>query len=212
MATMPVNPRPRQVSVADWFDTDAGRALAAAQSAMLCQRLAERPHLPLLWCGPAPGWPAVRPPAPRLIALYGNGQHWRGDLQAELPLPLASASVGTVVLQHPAAVCAAPLLADCQRVLLPGGVVLLTVGRRVCASRVLHPGLPLWAAPAGGWRSLLASNGLQLRAVHRFGSGLQLASACVVLEAEKRTLAPIGPRPTRRLTVQVASRQRLKVT
>ena len=212
MATMPVNPRPRQVSVADWFDTDAGRALAAAQSPLLFQRLAERPHLPLLWCGPAPGWPAVRPPGPRLIALHGDGQHWRGDLQAVLPLPLATASVGTVVLQHPPAGCAALLLADCQRMLLPGGVLLLTVGRRVCASRVLHPRLPLWAAPAGGWRCLLANNGLQLRAVHRFGGDLQLASACVVLEAEKRTLAPVGACPTRRLAVQVASRKRLKVT
>ena len=107
---------------------------------------------------------------------------------------------------------AAGLLADCQRLLLPGGVLLLVVGRRVCTSRVLHPGLPLWAAPPGGWRRQLADQGLLLRAVHRFGNDLQLSSACVVLEAEKRTLAPIGPRPTRKLAVQVASRQSLKVT
>jgi hypothetical protein len=116
------------------------------------------------------------------------------------------------VLQHPPAQHAAALLADCQRLLLPGGVVLLVAGRRVCTSRVLHPGLPLWAAPSGGWRGLLADNGLQLRAVHRFNNGSPLSGACVVLEAEKRTLAPIGPRPIRRLAVQVASRQRLKVT
>lgn len=209
---MPADPRPRQVSVADWFDTDAALALAAAQSPLLLRCLASRPHQPMLWLGPGAGWPAPRPQIARLLALHGDGRRYAGDLCATLPLPLANASIGTLVLQHPPAPHAAALLADCQRLLLPGGVVLLVVGRRVCTSRVLHPGLPLWAAPAGGWRGLLADNGLQLRAVHRFDPGLPLSGACVVLEAEKRTLAPIGPRPIRRLAVQVASRQRLKVT
>lgn len=212
MANMPADPRPRQVSVADWFDTEAGLALARAQSSLLLQCLAQRPHQPLLWCGPGRGWPAQRPASARLLALHGDGLRWAGDLQARRPLPLANASIGTVVLQHPPATMAAGLLADCQRLLLPGGVLLLVVGRRVCTSRVLHPGLPLWAAPPGGWRRQLADQGLLLRAVHRFGNDLQLSSACVVLEAEKRTLAPIGPRPTRKLAVQVASRQSLKVT
>jgi len=186
--------------------------MATAQSGLLLQCLARRPHLPVLWLAPHPGWPVRQHPCGRSIVLHGNGQQWRGDLQAALPLPLANASIGTIVLQHPPAAQAAALLADCQRLLLPGGVLLLVVGRRMCPGRVLHPGLPLWAAPAGGWRGALAASGLQLRAVHRFGKGLQLSDACVALEAEKRTLAPIGPRPIRRFAVQVASRQRLKVT
>lgn len=212
---MPAAPRPRQASVADWFATGAGCALGQAQLPLLESLLAQRPHQPLLWLSPDPGWPLASPSLPRVVRLQPGGDGYAGDLLARLPLPLASASLGTVVLQHPPVDEARALLADCARLLLPGGVLLLAVCRGMHPQRMLHPTLPLWRQPRPGWRTLLAAHGLQLRASHVLPSPLPaaLAAACVVLEAEKRTLAAIGPRPVPRLATQpAAGRQRLKVT
>jgi SAM-dependent methyltransferase len=210
---MPAAPPPRQASVADWFETSAAKLLERAQFTVLQRQLSQRPNWPVLWLSPAAGWLAERPAGARLICLERIGPRWQGDLECALPLPLASQGIGTVVLQHPCQAQAAQLLAECSRVLLPGGVLLLVVGRRLHPARLLCPRHALWASPAGGWRAMLAGNGLTLRGVHRIGpGGLQPQHACVVLEAEKRTLAPVGPTATRRLTVQVATRHSLKVT
>lgn len=180
---------------------------------MLQLLLSRRPHWPVLWLSPAAGWLPARPDGARLICLHRQGRHWAGDLRCGLPLPLASESVGTLVLPHPQQAQLLPLLEESRRVLLPGGVLLLVAGRVLHPARLLCPRHPLWVRPRGGWRHLLAAHGLSMRAVHPVGpGGLQPRHACVVLEAEKRTLAPVGPTATRRLTVQVATRQSLKVT
>lgn len=214
MATMPAALRPRQANVAEWFATQAGQALALAQLPHLQALLASRPHQPLLWLSPCQAWPAQAPGKARCVWLHRFGPDWAGDLRGQLPLPLASASIGTVLVQHPEPAGAAELLGDCARLLLPGGVLLLVVGRGMHPQRVLHPGLPLWRQPRPAWRRLLASNGLVLRGCHRLEAGAlgSLAGACVVLEAEKRTQALIGPRPVPRLVTQPAGRQCLKVT
>ena len=213
MATMPAAPRPRQASVADWYATDAGCSLGQSQHSTLRQLLAQRPHQPLLWLAPAPGWGMGEPCLPRTLLLHRQADGWAGELVARLPLPLASASFGTVVLQHPAPDAAAALVADCARLLLPGGVLLLVGCRGMHPQRMLHPTLPLWRQPRPGWRRLLALNGLLLRGSHALPPPHPgLAAACVVLEAEKRTQALVGPRPVPRLAVQPTGRHSLKVT
>lgn len=210
---MPAAPRPRQASVADWFETSAACALAQAERELLLPQLALRPSWPVLWLMPAAGWAPQRSAVARLIGLQQRAGQWRGDLVCRLPLPMAAQSVGTVVLQHPGAGMAEALLEDVARLLLPGGVLLLAVARAQHPARLLCPGHVLWQGPAGGWRAGLAAHGLRLRQVHRIGPrGLKPEHACVVLEAEKRTVAPVGPQATRRLAVQVATRHSLKVT
>lgn len=190
------------------------RALARAERELILPQLALRPSWPVLWLSPCAGWLAQPQAIARLIALDHRAGQWHGDLACRVPLPLAGQSVGTVVLQHPGAVMAAALLEDVSRLLLPGGVLLLAVARPQHPARLLCPGHVLWQRPAGGWHAALAGNGLRLRQVHRIGPrGLKPEHACVVLEAEKRTVAPVGPQATRRLAVQVATRHSsLKVT
>lgn len=211
---MPAASRPRQASVAEWFATEQGRRLDDLQSRAVAERLPQRPSQPLLWLAPHPQWPACRPPGPRVVCLQDAGGQWCGDLHAGLPLPLSSASFGTVVVQMPDRSRGQALLAEVERVLLPGGLVWLLVGSPAHPARLLHPQHRLWDAPPGGWRTALRGAGLQLRQVQRLGpAGLALESATVLLEAEKRTLAAIGPRPARPLVPRLASRSiRTKVT
>jgi len=141
------------------------------------------------------------------MCLHDTGSSWAGDLRGELPLPLLGESFGTVVLQHPAREQALELLAETHRLLLPGGVMWLLVGAAAHPARLLHPQHRLWDAPAGGWRQALKQSSWHLRDVQRLGTtGLGLESASVLLEVKKRTVAPIGPRPTRRFVAQMASR------
>lgn len=65
--------------------------------------------------------------APRLLPgmrLHVDGASWRGAIRCALPLPIASESLGTVILQHVAHLHDArsgALLAECARALVPGG-------------------------------------------------------------------------------------------
>lgn len=207
MATMPAAPRPRQASVAEWFATEQGLRLENIQAQAVAERLPERPALPLLWLSPHADWPRQRPVVPRLLCLHATPPGWCGDLEGTLPLPLLGESFGTLVLQHPARDDALSMLAEAHRLLLPGGVMWLMVGAATHPARLLHPQHRLWDAPPGGWRQVLRQSGWHLRGIQRLGpAGLGLESASVLLEVEKRTVAMIGPRPTRRLVTQMASR------
>lgn len=65
--------------------------------------------------------------APRRLPgmrLHVDGASWRGAIRCALPLPIASESLGTVILQHVAHLHDArsgALLAECARALVPGG-------------------------------------------------------------------------------------------
>ena len=115
--------RPRRDGAA-WFATTAGDAVLRSEAEAIRRALAQRPGQPWLWlaAGPAP----AEQDGPGLV-LNGTGERLDGALRCALPLPLASESVGTVVVQHLGDICdeTALLFAECQRVLVPGGCLWL---------------------------------------------------------------------------------------
>jgi len=203
---MPALPSLRQATHASWFDTEPARALYRLEQQLLLPRLAELPAKGWLWVGPSAGW-LDAPLAGPGLQLYRTGAGYQGDVRCALPLPLPNESLNLVVLQHVTAADAAALLAECERVLMPGGRLFLTslnpfspfrthwrrhgmVVRTPQRLRQLlsRAGLecedtrylgPLWQAPGHGQRSLAP-----------------LRAACL-FAAEKRSLAMTGLRPLR---------------
>lgn len=121
MATMPpLSATGQPETPRDWFRTDAGLVLLESERPTLTRALAERPALPWLWLGPVEEVTRVEGDGLHLVA-SGNG--WAGGVRCGLPLPLASESIGVVVLQHVAArgQGGRTLFAECARALAPGG-------------------------------------------------------------------------------------------
>jgi len=202
---MPATPSPRQASVASWFDTEPAHLLRDLEQLALEPLLASHPVNPWLWIAPTPAWlDAVTLPGQGL-RLYRNAQGYTGDVSCALPLPFPNESVNAIVLQHVTARDAEQLIAECERVLMPGGRLWLSTlnpfspfrrqwrqhGLVVRTPQRLRHTLeqaglacddlawlgPLWRDRAPGPRSVAA-----------------LRAACL-FSAEKRTLALPGPTP-----------------
>ena len=162
---------------AAWFATAAGMAVLGSESEAIQRALAQRPGQPWLWlaAGPAP----VGPDGPGLV-LNGTGERLEGALRCALPLPLASESVGTVVVQHLGDICGETdlLFAECQRVLVPGGCLWLF------ALNPLAPYRWRWTRQGPGarepvsWRRRLRGAGLRPEAVsHGLGPRWRIEQA-----------------------------------
>src|SRR5690606_18475697 len=125
MATMPLRSRPGQPDAAQaWFASSEGSALLDSERAAIVGALSERPAQHWLWLAPLP---PERTDGGRGLALYPRGGRFAGDVACSLPLPLPSATFGTVVLQH-VAMPGGPgsaLLEEVERLLMPGGRLLL---------------------------------------------------------------------------------------
>lgn len=180
---------------------------------MLCQlelqyllpRLAEHPVTPWLWLAPTAAWAAMPDLPGRGLRLHREGAGYAGDTRCGLPLPLPSESVNAIVLQHVTARDAEQLIAECERVLMPGGWLWLST---------LNPFSP--------YRRQWRQHGLVVRSPQRLRHTLERAGlACAKIDylgpmwrdhapdqrslpplraaclftAEKRTLALPGPTP-----------------
>lgn len=210
MATMPLRSRSGQPDAAQaWFASSEGAALLQSERDAIAGALAERPAQHWLWLAPLP---PERPEGGRGVALYPRGGRFGGDVACGLPLPLPSEAFGTVVLQHVAMPAAAgsALLEEVERLLLPGGRVLLFGLNPLSPYRWRWRGHGLRAAEPLSWRRLLRRAGLEPGAVsegmgprwepvadarRQDGAGLR---AAYLLRADKRSL-PLTPIRRRRL-------------
>jgi SAM-dependent methyltransferase len=214
MATMPApSPTGQPALPAAWFGTPAGGALLASEAAQCQAILNESRGLPWLWLAPlSPGAGDIRPQG-RGLRLCAAERGWAGDAQCALPLPLAGESIGTVILQHslPAGSAGSELLAECARVLVPGGRLVLFALNPLAPYRWHWRGSGLQGAEPLTWRRRLREAGLQPELLSQgIGPGWRPAvsprpqagvglRAAYLLRAEKRTLPLTPVRERRRL-------------
>lgn len=212
---MPIfNLHPPTAGAGIWFDTAVGQCVLDSERGVIAAVFAERPLLSFLWLAPtgeAPldaagggGEPGAWPE--RGLALGSVDDGWSGQVRCGLPLPLASESVGTVVLQHVVRSDSHghALLTECARVLVPGGRLLLFALNPLSAYRWHWRGSGLRATEPMTWRRRLRDTGLQAQVVSQGvgpswqprvvaqlqrGPGLR---AAYVVRAEKRAI-PLTP-------------------
>lgn len=172
----------------------------------LLQRLHGVPSQPWLWLSPNAAWRPENGPAGRGLRLHrvGSGGHWFGDLHCGLPLPLPAEGLNAIVIQHAASEDLDRLLAECARVLMPGGRLWMTLLNRYSPYRAHWQWQGARPASMARSRVLLKRHGIRCQTVQYYGplwsqaadapgSGLPALRALCVLEAEKRTEALIGP-------------------
>lgn len=198
-----------------WFHAGAGRALLDSETGVLAQASADRPGQPTLRFLPRAGLAE----AERCMDLHLVGGHFDGAFRCGLPLPLASESLGTIVLQHVAdyPLDATALLAECLRVLVPGGRLWLFTLNPLAPYRWRWSGTGLRGAEPVIWRRRLRAAGLtpdtvsqglgprwRIAANPRAQDGAGLRAA-YLLRAEKRVapLTPVRMRPQVRLQTGV---------
>jgi SAM-dependent methyltransferase len=195
-----------------WFAGTAGRAVLESEAEVVLQAAAERPGQPWLWlaAGSAPATASAQG-----LALHVDGGRFEGPVRCALPLPIASESVGTVVLQHAGDVFPDPaaMVAECVRVLLPGGRLWLLALNPLAPYRWRWSGKGVRGWEPVSWRRRLRSAGLVPEVVSQGvgprwhvaaspglqdGAGLR---AAFLLRAEKRVspLTPIRAQPSLRL-------------
>ena len=198
----------------EWFASEAGQALVQSEIPLIQRALRDRPAPPWAWFAPCP---VQADDCGRGACLVAGDGAWEGALRCVLPLPFATESLSTVVLQHAPAV-AGPiedLLDECARVLVDGGKLHLLVLNPLSPYRLRWRGAGLSAGEPLTWRRRLRRVGLEPDAVSqgigpvwkvqaredtRNGPGL---AAAYVLRAEKR-VAPLTPAAgtTRRVHLQ----------
>ena len=211
MATMPVPSPPGQPEPAapDWFGSAAGRVVLDSEAESVAAALADGRGLPWLWLAPSDGG-GSHPVDGRGIRLLAEDRGWIGDIRCGLPLPLASESIGAIALQHVLTRDAAgqALLAECARVLVPGGRLTLFALNPLAPYRWRWRGAGLKASEPLLWRRRLREAGLvpeplsqgvgpswRETPLPRLQQGVGLRAA-FLLRAEKRAfpLTPIRQR------------------
>lgn len=221
---MPVPASPRQLdsqpdsvpSSTAWFAGAKGRAVLESEAEIVMQAGTERAGQPWLWLAAGS---VLTKAGTHGLALHLDGVRFDGPVRCALPLPIASEAVGTVVLQHVGDVCPDPaaLLAECVRVLLPGGRLWLLALNPLAPYRWRWSGSGVRAWEPVSWRRRLRTAGLVPEAVSQGvgprwriapspglqdGAGLR---AAFLLRAEKRMspLTPMRARPSLRLQTGV---------
>ncbi|MCC7247407.1 MAG: hypothetical protein IT473_02170 [Lysobacter sp.] len=164
----------------------------------------------------------------RGLRLCISAEGWRGPILCRLPLPIATESLGAVVLQHVTSLRNAgsgALLAECARALVPGGRLHLLALNPISPYRLRWQGRGLRGADAPHLRQLLRDVGLapepyaqgigpqwamELSELPQAGAGLR---AAYVQRADKRTIPMtlIRQRKPRPLTDQVPAALRVRV-
>ncbi len=211
---MPVLKINRQPDALSWFGTGRGRPLLEAEQAAAHQALNTRPaQQPWLWLAPlAPDAGAELAPVRRGLHLYrGRFDRFSGSLNCALPLPLATESISSLVLQHVLEDGGDELLQECARVLEPGGRLWLFALNPWSPYRARWRRSGLTVRNAHDWRQRLRGAGLHpcgreiswLGPVWRMAAGSQVRvtarlRAVCLLQAEKRVAALIPPAPVKR--------------
>lgn len=103
-----------------WFATECGQALAMSELPSLQAATAARPGLPWLAFSAMPRPSAIDQPHGLWLQQGPNGA-WVGDVACGTVLPLASESVGAIIVQHVEDADVDAWLLECERVLVPGG-------------------------------------------------------------------------------------------
>ncbi len=103
-----------------WFATRHGLALAMSELPSLHAAISARPGLPWLTFSALPRPSAIDQPH-GLWLRPGGAQAWLGDVACGAALPLASESVGAIIVQHVESDDIQIWLEECERVLVPGG-------------------------------------------------------------------------------------------
>jgi SAM-dependent methyltransferase len=204
--------------VTPWFRLPAGQALLDSERTAVADALAAHPviGLPWLWLAPAASEGEGETPVGRGLRLCPDADGlgaggWHGAVRCRLPLPLASESLGAVVLQHatgPDRAAAVALIEECARVLVPGGRLALLALNPLSPYRLRWRGRGLSAEDPSTWRRLLGDAGL-VAETDALGLGPQWSPtaspslqsgpglrAAYLLRAEKRAvpMTPIRPR------------------
>lgn len=191
-----------------WFATPAGRALLESEADAVRLASQERPGQAGLWLRPLPCQGAEE--AGPGLRLHAAGDALAGDLRAGWPLPLCSECCGVVVLQHFADLGQdhSALLAECERVLVPGGRLWLLALNPLSPYRLRWRAEGPRAAEPVTWRRRMRAAGLAPEPVSRGlgpawrvqadaegqdGAGLR---AAFLLRAEKRRI-PLTPQRAR---------------
>lgn len=216
MATMPARSPAGQPDAArhpriEWFGSAAGQWLLQSESGAAQGVLSEARGLPWLWLEPLRDASGASGPGRGLrLAPTGDGL-WHGEVRCGPELPLASESIGAIVLQHVLRRDSsdAALLEECTRVLVPGGRLGLFALNPLAPYRWRWRGAGLRPAEPLVWRRRLREAGLApeplsqgigpswreaVSASLQQGVGLR---AAYLLRAEKRSL-PLTPVRTRR--------------
>lgn len=200
-----------------WFSTLAGQGLLAAEYPIGSQVLAGCPALPWAWIGVA----AAEPPpndSRRGVLLHRSDGGLAGAVRCGLPLPLASESMGALLLQHALddGLAVEETLGECERVLAPGGTLWLTALNPWSPYRMRWAGEGLRARHPGAWQAALRRAGFTFdsvslqwlgprwRAAHGdggIGAGDRLRAG-IALTVNKRVRALIPPSPLRKLRWQ----------
>ena len=195
-----------------WFASDAGRALLDSEAELVAEAARSRLGPAVLWFGPSMATPPRDPESGLPLCLHGGAAGFHGDLRCRLPLPLANASCAVAIVQHLGDAGCDPvgLLAECERVLVPGGWLWLLALNPLSPYRWRWRGQGLEAREPVTWRRRLRAAGLVPdsgtqgggptweripHARQQDGVGLR---AAFLLRAEKRRL-PLTPLPHRRV-------------
>lgn len=184
--------------------------------------LASRPAQPWLWLAPVAGEADAAAAGlsahSRGLRLHRVADGLAGPVRCALPLPLATESMGTLVVQHAHEDGGDDLLEECARLLQPGGRLWLFTLNPWSPYRLRWRKAGLAPRDARGWHARLRAVGLQpvdgqvrcLGPVWKPGpmgenAGPWLLRAVHVLEAEKRVPAWIPPSPLRRWSAGTAT-------
>ncbi|HAI47931.1 MAG TPA: hypothetical protein DCM50_14745 [Stenotrophomonas sp.] len=202
---MPAASSPRQASVASWFDTEPAQVLCQLELQRLTPLLNERPITPWLWLAPTAAWTALADLPGRGLRLHRDGAGYAGDTRCALPLPLPNESVNAIVLQHVTARDAEQLIAECERVLMPGGRLWLSTLNPFSPYRSQWRQHGLVVRTPQRLRHTLEGAGLACEQMDYLGPmwhnhapgrrSLALLRAACLFTAEKRILALPGPTP-----------------
>ena len=207
-----------------WFATQAGQVLLGVEAVAMARVLAIGPALPWAWLGVAAGAAPEAADHRRGLLLRREGGGFSGTVRCALPLPIASESLGAMLLQHllDDGVAADVLLGECERVLAPGGTLWLATLNPWSPYRSRWLGTGLHARTPGHWQAALRRAGFALDSVSlqwlgprwkpvRGEAGIGAADrlrAGVALTISKRVHAAIPPRPLRNLRWQAGRMSR----
>ena len=196
-----------------------GQVLLDSEADCVGAALRQRPGQAALWLGPAAASLPDGSENPLPVRLHMGAAAFHGDLRCGLPLPLASDSCAVVIVQHgDASACDQErLLAECARVLLPGGRLWLLALNPLSPYRLRWWGQGLRAREPVTWRKRLRAAGLapdsltqgigpiwEIVADARLQDGVGLRAA-FLLRAEKRRLPMTPLRQPRPLALQAGT-------
>jgi len=212
--TMPASSDPRQAaSVLGWFATLAGQGVLATEESAAIQSIEAGPDLPWIWMGVRGTAPPARRRPPLVLRREEDG--WFGDVRCGIRLPVARDAVGAIMLQHALDADGddglATVLAECERVLVPGGTLWIAALNPWTPYRARWAHRGLLARDPGHWQRALARSGFATdairvqwlgpywRSIHGdAGVGMvDRLRAAFAITVIKRVTAPIARTPAR---------------